>query len=396
MIKYIRFLVLLILVAATGCNDAASDPKEDKAVGGAEKKGGTPGDFYKRMTGTIGGRLVILHLSKFGPQVAGYYLYTEDSRPVRVSNWQDTVADDHYYLTAEGSQAIDADSGSWDIVISSNTATGKWTGTGGKTADINLKEEYPAGSVQLEAFHYTDTGRMFRSMPYPQATIVFGGLYPSMADKSETAAFLRSAIANAMNLEGGEGMPKGFEIRAWRYFGNYRLDLKGLIDSTAAEEKRKEISYQYNTAFQHSVLYNDNNWLVLEQATAAYTGGAHGTYNTHYLNIDVTARRAWRLTEMVSDTASLKPLLEVAVRDHFKIAVTEKLDSRLLVADMPVAGDVYVTPAGLTFVYQPYEIASYADGMVQLFIPYSQLMPLLTPEFINRQQLGGKDGVAML
>jgi hypothetical protein len=399
MIKYIRFLVLLIFVAVTGCDESKPAAQEGNVAAEAATNGSTPGDFYKRLTGTIAGRPAVVQLHKFGTLVAGYYQYEGANLPVKIINWSDTVADNNYHLTEvdNDGDAQDITGATWDIVVNGNAVTGKWTSPDGQSVqDISLQEEYPAGSIRLDAFYFTDTAQMFKTIKYPQANVTYGGVYPPQGEKGERNAFLRSAIATHMNLEGGNGMIKGFEVRSWRYFGNYRLDLASVIDSNASEAERRSMGYQYNASFYHNVLYNDNNWLVLEDAVAEYTGGAHGTYSSSYQNLDLTASRSWRLDDIVRDTAHLKPLLETAVRAHFKIKTGEQLGSRLLVDHVPVTPNVYLTPSGLVFVYQPYEIASYADGVIQLFIPYTGLMSLLSPEFINRQKLGTQGGVVML
>jgi len=399
MIKYIRFLVLLIFVAVTGCDEGKPAAQEENVVAEAATNGSTPGDFYKRLTGTIAGRPAVVQLHKFGALVAGYFQYEGANLPVKIINWSDTVADNNYHLTEvdNDGDAQDITGATWDIVVNGNAVTGKWTSPDGQSVqDINLQEEYPAGSIRLDAFYFTDTAQMFKTIKYPQANVTYGGVYPPQGEKGERNAFLRSAIATHMNLEGGNGMIKGFEVRSWRYFGNYRLDLASVIDSNASEAERRSMGYQYNASFYHNVLYNDNNWLVLEDAVAEYTGGAHGTYSSSYQNLDLATSRSWRLDDIVRDTAHLKPLLETAVRAHFKIKTGEQLGSRLLVDHVPVTPNVYLTPSGLVFVYQPYEIASYADGVIQLFIPYTGLMSLLSPEFINRQKLGTQGGVVML
>lgn len=398
MIKYTRFLVLLMFAGLAGCGEQESTVKDKTVDASAEKNGSTPGDFYKRMGGTIGGKPVVVQLLKFGTLVQGYCQYEGANLPVKINNWYDTVADNIYHLTETDSDgdAQDITGASWDITIDGKTATGKWISADNQaTLDIMLKEDYPAGSIRLDAFYYTDTARMFQSVKYPQAYVTYGGVYPPEGQQGEQAAFLRSDIATHMNLEGGSGMIKGFEIRSWRYFGNYRLDLANIVDSNASEEQRRSMGYQYNASFYHNILYNDNSWLVLEGGIAEYTGGAHGTYSSTYQNLDLTLSRSWRLDDMVRDTTRLRGLLDAAARKHFKINANESLGSRLLVDKIPVTPNVYITGSGIVFVYQPYEIASYADGMIQLFIPYSQLLPMLSPEFIKRQQLSANGGVAM-
>jgi len=47
------------------------------------------------------------------------------------------------------------------------------------------------------------------------------------------------------------------------------------------------------------------------------------------------------------------------------------------VKQMPVTHNVFLTNGGAVFTYQPYEIASYAQGELAVFVPLSELRPLL-------------------
>jgi hypothetical protein len=44
---------------------------------------------------------------------------------------------------------------------------------------------------------------------------------------------------------------------------------------------------------------------------------------------------------------------------------------------MPVTRNVFLTAGGVEFIYQPYEIASYAQGEVRVFLPLAQVRALL-------------------
>lgn len=41
----------------------------------------------------------------------------------------------------------------------------------------------------------------------------------------------------------------------------------------------------------------------------------------------------------------------------------------------------YPDAKGMVFVFQPYEIASYAQGLITIVVPYSKLESFFTPEF---------------
>lgn len=379
------YLLLPVLLLLASCEDQKPSGTPSAHQGTElDEQAGTPGDFYKRLSGTLAGKNVVVHLIKYGGHIGGYFQYVSQGQPIRLASTEDSAGGDHFKLAEV---PVEGKGGNWDITLADKKVTGKWTGDNGTAADIALQENYPDGACPLNAFFYAAEGRVFYSMPYPCAHASYGIIWPAQDAGKEAAAFMRSAIATDMKLESAVGPFKALKTRAWRYFGNYRLDVKKVIDSNAAESERRSPAYQYETGFNHNVLYNDEHWLILEDVVSNYTGGAHPLYSKTYQNLDLSASKAWHLEDVVADTNTLGPLLNLAARDYFHLQPGQPGDDRMLVKSVPVTTNFYLTPGGLTFVYNPYEIASYADGTIPLFIPYSKILPLLTPAFKKRAGL---------
>ena len=389
---YSSFFLLLLILSA--CDDVPVSGNKPAVKQGTvpEDATGTSGDFYKRFGGMLDGKAIVLHLHKYGSQVGGYYEYMAGGRPVRLIGTGDSVAGNQYSL-AETASGDGNNGNSWLLTLDGKKASGKWT-TAANTFTVNLEEAYPAGSCPMNAFFYQEHAQLFRSLPDPHAAVKYGIIWPSQQTEPEAAAFLRAMLATDMKLESSVGPYTALKTRAWRYFGNYRLDLKKVIDSSASEAERKSAAYQYESGFNHFIVYNDQQWLIVEDIISNYTGGAHAMYNTTYQNLDIATSRTWKLQDMITDTAALAPLLTIAARDYFRLKPEEPVESRMLVANVPVTTNVYLTPSGLIFVYNPYDIASYADGVVQLYIPYNKLQPLLTPDFRKRIGLEDNNGTA--
>jgi hypothetical protein len=172
------------------------------------------------------------------------------------------------------------------------------------------------------------------------------------------------------------------------YFDGYRQDNASLGKSAA----EAGFSLNYEDEVSQQVLYNDQDWLVVELFSSSFTGGAHGNYNSSFVNIDRASNKLWSLSEMIQDTAALRPLLNEAAIVYFGIAKGTHLGDRLLVEEVPVTNNVFLSATGLCFVYNPYEIASYADGEIELFIPYNRLQPYLQAAFRERMRLNAPAG----
>ena len=83
-------------------------------------------------------------------------------------------------------------------------------------------------------------------------------------------------------------------------------------------------------------------------------------------------------------------MIKEGVRSYFKefdepVATDEQLKDMLISVDdinripLPSAPPTF-SKKGLAFLYQQYEIAPYAAGMVNFDIPYDKIRPFLTPE----------------
>ena len=112
-----------------------------------------------------------------------------------------------------------------------------------------------------------------------------------------------------------------------------------------------------------------------------YTGGAHGNRYLLIQNYDLQTGDAVSEQDLFIDDyyESLKTLLLEALIAQTDEAETRK-DLRRLgysVADVVPNENFYVTDEGITYVYNPYEIAPYAMGCIQISLSWDSIRHLL-------------------
>lgn len=112
-----------------------------------------------------------------------------------------------------------------------------------------------------------------------------------------------------------------------------------------------------------------------------YNGGAHGNRYLLIQNYDLQTGDAVSEQDLFIDDyyEPLKALLLEALIAQTDEAETKK-DLRRLgysVADVVPNENFYVTPEGITYVYNPYEIAPYALGCIQISLPWDAIRHLL-------------------
>jgi len=151
-----------------------------------------------------------------------------------------------------------------------------------------------------------------------------------------------------------------------------------MVASMPADERPSAtLNYEEQTSTQ--VLYQGDNLLSLGFFSYSYSGGAHGMHTTTGASYDLRTGRRLRYNDIFlpAAQAQLPALLAQAVRPLVDLKPGEPLDKALFVKQMPVTRNVFLTAGGVEFIYQPYEIASYAQGEVRVFLPLAQVRPLL-------------------
>lgn len=343
--------------------------------------------YYKRFSGTVAGQAVVLNLMKTDKLIAGTYYYGKQGKPISLCFLQDTTVANGYVADEPTGNLNDESQPQWKVIITDSAIKGQWISTDKKKIyDIDLEEAYPDGSYPLVVVETTDSVRAREDRAEPQATVYYQLLHlPEHFTDKGLAAFVQQSIlknlgADSMHVNTFEAYTgKGIEA----YSKWYKETMKDLPDS--------ELGEAFNTYYSSqdmSVLMNDNDWLVFEIGNSEYTGGAHGMYNASYLNVDVKSRKIWKLEDILTvDSVKLQKLLEAEGRRYYNMKPTAKLEEYYLVDRIMPNGNVYITATGLMFVYNQYEIASYAQGVIPLFIPYARIKDLLKPEFTKRMGL---------
>lgn len=167
----------------------------------------------------------------------------------------------------------------------------------------------------------------------------------------------------------GEAMKSYFEKNAAEM--GYKVE-------AVAERPDEEARAEGLLLVDGMVTYLSADWLTYCVSTAVNTpGAAHGLTTNRYFNYAIVPGKLVTLSTIFTPEG-LKALPEIIARQ------AERLRPMLgptTIDALPSQGNFLITPEGtIMFAYQPYEVASYAQGEIRVpFYPY-QLSDCLTPE----------------
>ena len=114
--------------------------------------------------------------------------------------------------------------------------------------------------------------------------------------------------------------------------------------------------------------------LLYHLGTYSYmAGGAHGIYANNYVTYDLKTEKAVAFEDIIADTTLLRNVTFKAIKQAYDYNKDDLFipDNGLL----PLPRDFYIEGSALHVVYQVYEIASYAQGMIDAPIYPHMLKP---------------------
>ena len=126
-----------------------------------------------------------------------------------------------------------------------------------------------------------------------------------------------------------------------------------------------------------SVERMDDQVLCLRQYSSSYTGGAHGYYYCTGHTFDAQTGEKLALTDVIADEQQMRAVLEEELLAAYDPEMFFDLHETLTACPMEDFSWT-VGPAGVTFFFNPYEIAAYAAGMQTVTLSFARYPELFT------------------
>ncbi len=157
------------------------------------------------------------------------------------------------------------------------------------------------------------------------------------------------------------------------------------LDYEAVRKDMGSLSGCWQLETRVDTVHSSAKALTVKVETYAYTGGAHPNSGLSYYTFDRKTGRLLTLDDMVEDTTALLGIVEQAFRQQQRIEPNANLEEEgyfLRDGHFFLPDNVGTTRNGLIFYYNPYEIAAYAMGPVQVTIPYEKLNGILREQWL--------------
>lgn len=128
-----------------------------------------------------------------------------------------------------------------------------------------------------------------------------------------------------------------------------------------------------NSIYQECFLIRQNRVICYRTDEHIYTGGAHGSFYTHYHCYDLRTGKCYNFDYLFEGETGLA--VRKIVCEKLREQVEEYEGSAMWTPeDLPKFSDAALLDDGVLFLYQPYEIASFAMGIIAVEISDDELL----------------------
>ncbi|MBO5727896.1 MAG: DUF3298 domain-containing protein [Oscillospiraceae bacterium] len=136
----------------------------------------------------------------------------------------------------------------------------------------------------------------------------------------------------------------------------------------------------YTSRIETFIQRADDRIVSVREDAGEYTGGAHPDYGTGVLNLDPTTGQSLNLTDVLTDISPLPAILTEKLTKKYPTELYSTLQEQL----DGYTEDHYTWTLdyqGITFYFNPYEIAPYSAGLLTATIWFDEMPDLFVKEY---------------
>jgi Protein of unknown function (DUF3298) len=252
---------------------------------------------------------------------------------------------------------------------------------------LTLRAGRAPGSVMMMPTFFADS--VIADVRFPDSVHGYVSLLavqPTSGPPALKAAFLSMVRGDTTNLlPPVPSLSVQWAAMRQQFRAEYLADVQ-LVHQQEGDSAIASSVLNYALSYSARVIWNETGLLSLGRYTYEYRGGAHGFYYTKVASFDIRTGRRITYDDIFLPRANqqLSAALDRAARLRYGLAPTAPLggedgEGPLFVEHIPVTRNVCLTGGGVLFVYPPYDLASFADGEIELFVPFSELRGLMKP-----------------
>ena len=169
------------------------------------------------------------------------------------------------------------------------------------------------------------------------------------------------------------------------YLNDYLNEGVEAIDNYGDDIEATATWMSYEQSIIGKAIYNQDGLLSYQMTLSSYTGGAHGNFNTYNGVFNLETRESVAL-ESLFDTMSygdLNAMLQRKLADQYECETVQELTTKasfFAPEELEANDNFYIDETGITWTFDPYEIAPFSEGTIVVSLTWDDVYPLLRGE----------------
>ncbi|MGS2725552.1 DUF3298 and DUF4163 domain-containing protein [Psychroserpens sp. BH13MA-6] len=189
--------------------------------------------------------------------------------------------------------------------------------------------------------------------------------YPKAEGTKEVAQRINNAvegyIVNQTNLQADSLSHISIDEAIKRFHNSYKTFNSDFPETSLPWEALIDGEVTYRSADVISIAIN----------SYLNTGGAHGNTHVKFLNFNPQTGKQYSKNDLIDDLDGLSKIIE----EHLKKEMISRTDNQPMEdaffgKDFQLPESLGFSDEGLIILYNPYEIASYAQGIIEFTVPF--------------------------
>ncbi len=361
------------------------------AVGSGNAQNMVPKKCYLHLMGTINKEYPIeMNLVKINDTIYGDYSFVQPGKiPFGKENTGNGIA---VYGTMSSGDAFNlkeltAPPGSLfkGKFVSSQTLSGTFeSANGSNPLPFEVTEKYPEGSIAMNVFYRKAFMPLIKKPKSPFAAIQLGMLLPGESANpliSDTLIHLMLVkfTGKLVRITQPEKLLDGMKQV---YFEIYLFTNEGIYTEKMAS------GFNWRSLKFLHILMNGSHILSFYIDHYAFTGGAHGIQTRQFTVVNLWTGKEVELKNIFKENteAQLSSILSDKIHEMNHLPTTQSLKDAGFFSDTVKPTDnFYITREGIGFFYNQYDIAPYASGSIDVFVPFRELKDVLVAGGVIRE-----------
>jgi len=345
-----------------------------------------PKKCYLHLLGTINKEYPLeMNLVKINDTIYGDYSFIQSGKsPVGEQNSGEGIpvcgkmnSIDAFTINVPGNKQAGCFTGRF---INSQTLSGVFESPDGNKLPFDFTEKYPEGSISMDVYYLKGSTPLVKKPGSPTAGIQLGMLLPGesanpLISDSLIHLMLVKQVRISQPLKLLDGMKQV-------YFEDYLSTNEGIYQESMAS------SFNWQSLKFLHILMNGSHILSFYIDHYAFTGGAHGLQTRQFTVVNLWTGREVELKDIFKENSESRLSSVLSDKIHMKIhipAAQSLKDAGFFTDTIKPSDNFYITRSGIGFYYNQYDIAPYATGSIDVFVPFSELKDLMAEGGIIRE-----------